>query len=98
MAVITVKVIAETPRFGQGEMDANPSPDPRASRINEAAAATNEPAMIAGQDAADAAADSARLQGRCTVGVRLHDGFHRRLSRLAMRTHGEQQDDWERNA
>lgn len=53
IAAVIVNVIAETPRFGQGEIDAKPSPDPNASRVSETAAATKAPAMIAGQDAAD---------------------------------------------
>ncbi|MGA2190902.1 MAG: hypothetical protein ABSH33_20480 [Steroidobacteraceae bacterium] len=53
IAVDTVKVVAETPRFGQGEIDANPSPDPTASKTKETDAATKAPAMIAGQDVAD---------------------------------------------
>jgi hypothetical protein len=37
-----------------GEMEVNPKPAPRASRIKEVAAATNAPAMIAGHETAEA--------------------------------------------
>ncbi|MGA2777459.1 MAG: hypothetical protein ABSF94_07870 [Steroidobacteraceae bacterium] len=59
MAAVTVKVVADTPRLGHGEIDANPSPDPKASKIEEADAATTAPAAIAGHDAADFARDAA---------------------------------------
>ena len=42
-----------TPELDQGETDANPRPDPSATRISELEAATTAPEMIAGNDTAD---------------------------------------------
>jgi hypothetical protein len=44
-----VKVVAEAPEFGQGDTDARPKPDPRASRIRDVAAIAKAPASIGGQ-------------------------------------------------
>jgi hypothetical protein len=55
IAVVTVNVVADTPRSGQGEIDANPMPEPSANKTNETPAATKAPAMIAGQEAVDKA-------------------------------------------
>jgi hypothetical protein len=61
IAVVMANVLAVTPWPGQGEIDANPSPEPSASSTNETDAATNAPAMRAGQETADlASAVSAR--------------------------------------
>ena len=48
-----VTFVAEAPLPGQGDMEANPNPDPSAIRTMVAAAATVAPAKIAGQDTAD---------------------------------------------
>ena len=53
IAVITVKVVTEAPEFGQGDTEARPKPDPRASRINDKAAVAKAPPMIAAQDIAE---------------------------------------------
>jgi hypothetical protein len=53
IAVVTANVVAVTPRPDQGEIAANPSPEPSASNTNETDAATNAPATMAGQVAAD---------------------------------------------
>jgi hypothetical protein len=49
IAIIMVKVVAEAPEFGQGDTDARPKPDPRASRIRDVAAIAKAPASIGGQ-------------------------------------------------
>src|SRR5271163_3316080 len=53
MAVITVKVVTEAPEFGQGDTEARPKPDPRASRFSDNAAAAKAPPMIAAQEIAE---------------------------------------------
>jgi hypothetical protein len=53
MAVITVKVVAEAPRWGQGDTEANPIPAPRATNIRLVAIAVIAPAKMAGHEAAD---------------------------------------------
>ena len=53
MAVVTVNVVADTPRPGHGDISANPRPDPNASKISDTETATNAPAMIAAHEAAD---------------------------------------------
>jgi hypothetical protein len=57
IAVIAVKVVTEAPEFGQGDTEAKPKPDPRASRIRDNAAVANAPPIIAAQEIA-AVADS----------------------------------------
>jgi len=54
IAALTVKAVADAPCPGHGEMIANPSPVPSATKMNETATATIAPAKIAGHDAADA--------------------------------------------
>jgi hypothetical protein len=49
IAVITVKVVAETPELDHGDTEARPKPDPSARRINDDEAAAKAPAIIAGQ-------------------------------------------------
>jgi hypothetical protein len=49
IAIIMVKVVAEAPEFGQGDTDARPKPDPRASKIKEVATVAKAPAIIGGQ-------------------------------------------------
>jgi hypothetical protein len=62
IAVLTANAFAVTPWPGHGEIDANPSPEPSANSTNETDAATDAPAMMAGQEAADPArADSTRV-------------------------------------
>src|SRR5271168_3778633 len=53
MAVITVKVVTEAPELGQGDTEAKPKPDPRASRISDNAAAAKAPPIIAAQEIAE---------------------------------------------
>ena len=53
MAVITPKVVTETPEFGQGETEASPRPEPRAIRIKLTATITKAPPMMAPHDTAD---------------------------------------------
>jgi hypothetical protein len=70
IAVVIANVVALTPRPGQGEIDANPSPEPSASNTSETDAATNAPAMMAGQEAADpprADSASARDSNVCSI-------------------------------
>jgi len=68
IAVVTAKVVALTPRPGHGEIDANPRPEPSANNTNETDAATNAPAMMAGQEAADPTrAYSARGSIICSI-------------------------------
>jgi hypothetical protein len=57
MAVLTAKVVTETPRSGQGDTDANPIPEPKVIRISVADTETNAPAMMEGHDAADLAGE-----------------------------------------
>jgi len=68
IAVVMANAFAVTPWPGQGEIDANPRPEPSANSTNETDAATNAPAMMAGQEAADPArADSARGSKVCSI-------------------------------
>jgi hypothetical protein len=53
IAAFTVKPVADAPCPGHGDTMAKPRPEPNASSTIEAAMATNAPAKIAGQDAAD---------------------------------------------
>jgi hypothetical protein len=53
IAVSAVKVITEAPEFGQGDTEARPKPDPRASRISDKAAVARAPPMIAVQEIAE---------------------------------------------
>ena len=53
IAVITVKVVTEAPELGQGDTEARPKPDPRASRISVSAAAAKAPPMTAAQEIAE---------------------------------------------
>jgi hypothetical protein len=53
IAVIAVKVVTEAPEFGQGDTDARPKPDPRASRISDNAAVAKAPPMIAAHEIAE---------------------------------------------
>jgi hypothetical protein len=52
-AALTVKPVADTPCPGHGDTIAKPRPEPNASSMADEAMATNAPAKIAGQDAAD---------------------------------------------
>jgi hypothetical protein len=68
IAVVIANVVAVTPWPDQGEIAANPSAEPSASNSNETDAATNAPAMMAGQEAADSRrADSARGSNVCSI-------------------------------
>ena len=60
IAALTVKAVADAPCPGHGEMIANPSPVPSATRTNETATATTAPAKIAGHDAAEASSSRQR--------------------------------------
>src|SRR6516165_7222534 len=53
IAVIAVKVVTEAPEFGQGDTEARPKPDPRASSISDNAAIAKAPPMIAAQEIAE---------------------------------------------
>jgi hypothetical protein len=53
IAVIAVKVVSEAPELGQGDTEARPKPDPRASRISDNAAVAKAPPMIAAQEIAE---------------------------------------------
>ena len=53
IAVSTVKVVIETPSHAQGETEARPSAEPKASKINETDAATTAPQKIAAHETAD---------------------------------------------
>jgi hypothetical protein len=94
IAVVTAKVVIEAPRSGQGEMEANPMPDPNATRTTVLAAATKAPAMMDGQDAADfAVSDPASIETAVPAII-----VSATLFSLTMRTHRQQQNDRERNA
>jgi hypothetical protein len=67
IAALAANVVAETPRAGQGEMDAKPRPDPNTNNTKETAVATNAPAMMAPQDAALPRACSARGSAICSI-------------------------------
>jgi hypothetical protein len=54
MAASTARLLAEAPLAGHGDAETSPKPEPSASNTTEAAAATNAPAMMAGQDTAEA--------------------------------------------
>ena len=94
MAVVTAKLVTDAPRSGQGEMEANPMPDPNAMRMTVLAAATKAPAIMDGQDAADfavgAAASIATALPAMTVSATIFPS--------AMRTHRQQQNDRQRNS
>ena len=92
MAVVTAKVVTDAARSDQGEMDANPTPDPRATRMTVVAAATKAPAKMEGQDAADfAEGDSVAIAVPAII-------VSATMFPLAMRTHCQQQNDREWNA
>ena len=94
MAVLIANVVTETPSFVQGETEANPSPEPSVIMISVADTATNAPAIMDGQDAADfAAVDPASIATAVPAIIVSATTFP-----LAMRTHRQQQNDRERNA
>jgi hypothetical protein len=93
IAVVTAKLVIDAPRSGHGEIDANPMPDPSATRMTVLAAATKAPATMDGQDAADfAAVDPASIATAVPAIIVSATTFP-----LAMRTHRQQQNDRERN-
>jgi hypothetical protein len=53
MAVITVKVVSETPIPAQGETEARSNAEPKANKIKLTEAATKAPQKIAAHDTAD---------------------------------------------
>ena len=53
IAVITVKAVTEAPELGQGDTEASPKPDPRASRISDNPAVAKAPPMIAAHEIAE---------------------------------------------
>src|SRR5215831_3989008 len=65
-AAQTPNVVAEGPELYQGDAEARPRPDPRASRIRLAAAIANAPAMIAAHDTPETALSTAPLRGVST--------------------------------
>jgi hypothetical protein len=94
MAVVTAKLVSDAPRSGQGDIEANPIPDPSATRTTVLAAATKAPAMMEGHDAADFA-----LTGPASIATAVPAIIvSATIFSLAMRTHRQQQNDRERNA
>jgi len=93
IAVVTAKLVTDAPRPGQGEMEANPMPDPNAMRRPVLAAATKAPAIMDGQDAADFAAGAAASFATALPAITVSAIFG-----SAMRTHRQQQNDRQRNA
>jgi len=71
MAVITVKVVAEAPLWGQGDTEASPKPEPRATKMRVVAAAAMAPAKMAGHEVpetGDSNGRSAAAVGRLVLG------------------------------
>jgi hypothetical protein len=64
IAVVIANVVAVAPWPGHGEISAKPSPVPNANNTTETDAATNAPAMIAAQDAAE---PPGALPGRASI-------------------------------
>src|SRR5690348_10479827 len=77
------KPAAERPLPDQGDTEARPRPDPRASRISETAAAVTAPAMIAAQDTAETG-DSIRAAAAPPRSVRPVDGMAARVLLTAL--------------
>jgi hypothetical protein len=94
MAVVMANVVADAPRSGQGEIEANPMPDPRAIKMTLAAAATKAPAMMDGHDAADLGTTDPESIATAVPAIIVSA----MIFPLAMRTHRQQQNDRERNA
>src|SRR6201996_3665714 len=75
--MVTVKVAADAPLLGHGEIEARPTPDPSSTRTSDEAVATKAPAKMAGHETADTA-DSVTepvgwLATRCWVRVSIVD-------------------------
>src|ERR1700751_4766747 len=70
-AAQTPKVAADGPELYQGDTEARPRPDPRASKIRLAAAIANAPAMIAGHDTPETALSTAPPCGMKTRSSRV---------------------------
>src|ERR1700732_789593 len=68
-ALVAPKVAALTPRPGQAEIEASPTPAPRASRITETAAAAKPPPMMAAQETADSLPGSMADTGTASSGT-----------------------------
>src|SRR5580698_310416 len=94
IAVVTAKLVTDTPRSGQGGMLANPMPEPSATRMPVLAAATKAPAIVDGQDAADVGLRDAASIGTAVPAIIVSAT----IFPSAMRTHRQQQNDRERNA
>ena len=95
IAEVTTNVVAEMPCPGQGEIAANPSPDPSVKNTSDTAAATKAPAMMAGQDTADGDVDcDPNVLPRPTIDCSIF--FPGPL--LAVRAHREQENDRKGNA
>jgi hypothetical protein len=75
-------------------MDAKPMPDPSATRISDAAAATNAPAMMDGHEAADLAAGDPEPSAMPAPGMIISS----MMLSLIVRTHRQQENDRKRNA
>src|SRR5581483_2905343 len=58
MAVMTEKLVRETPLEGHGDTAASPSPEASASNMRETEAATTAPAIIAPHDTAEVEAST----------------------------------------
>src|ERR1700733_14245087 len=98
MAVEIAKEVAERPRSCQGDIAAKPWPDPRANNTSDRPEATNAPAMIADQDAADLEMTAGWLATRPVPRGSSTDSMDGSLIQSGVRAHGQQQDDGDGNA
>jgi hypothetical protein len=62
IAATAVKVLADAPLLAPGDIEANPNPDPMASKTKLVAITTAVPAKIAGHDTADFEASTVRSE------------------------------------
>jgi hypothetical protein len=60
IAATALKAAAEAPLFAHGDEEANPNPDPSASKISVAETAATVPAKMAAQETADFVASTPR--------------------------------------
>src|SRR5450631_2988490 len=92
MTPATEKPAADIPRSGQGDMEANPRPVPRVRRMRDTDTATIAPARIAPQEAAGPARSRAASSRTSDAEVASF-----MMSPLVVRTHRQQQYDWQGN-
>ena len=95
IAAVTAKAAAETPWPAQGDTEANPSPEPSANKTSDTEVATNAPARIAAHDTVEIDfAENSRESASAERGNAVVSIF---IPYSMVRTHGQEQDDWNGN-